>query len=76
MFFNIHNGYLRIPFHIMNATEVYEKCNSREPTTSVSQRGLCDCYNTTKRHRSDLARYAVASGQGKQKKCGPTIFAT
>ena len=46
----------------MNAAEVYEKCNSREPTTSVSKSGLSDCYNTMKRHHSDLAKYTFVSG--------------
>ena len=34
MFYNIHNGYQRTPFHIKNATEVYENCKSRELITS------------------------------------------
>ena len=43
MFYNIHNGYQRIPLHIMNAAEVYKKCMSRKPTISFNKNGLCDC---------------------------------
>ena len=51
----------------MNAAEVYEKCRRRELTTSFDKNGLCDCYITMTRHCSDLAKYAVVSGQGKER---------
>ena len=67
MFYNIHNGYQRTPLHIMNAAEVYGKCKSLELATSFNKSGLYDCYKTMKRSRSDLAKYAVASGQRKER---------
>ena len=67
MFCNIHNGYQRTPLHIINAAEVYEKCKSRNLITSFNKSGLCVGYDTMKWHRGDLAKYAVTSGQGKEK---------
>ena len=51
----------------MNTAEVYETCSSRELTTPFDKNGLCGCYITMKRHCSDLAKYAVVSGQGKER---------
>ena len=70
MFYKIHNVYQRTPFHIMNAAEVYGKCKSRELIISFNKSGLCVGYNTMKTYCSDIAKYAVVSGQEKKKKCG------
>ena len=68
--FYIFNGSQGIRLHIMKAAEVYKKCKNHnicELTTVFLKNGLCDCYITMKRHRSDLAKYAVVSGQGKER---------
>ena len=51
----------------MNATEIYERCKSRELITSFNKNGLCVGYNAMKSHSSDLTKYAVVSGQGKER---------
>ena len=67
MIYNIHNGRQRTPLHIMSTTEIYETCKSRELITSFNKSGLYAGYNTMKRHRTDLAKYAVVSGQEKER---------
>ena len=68
MFYNIHTSYQGTPLHVMKVAKVYEKSKSCELTASFNK---SDCYNTMKRYRSDLAKYAVVSGQRKEK-CGPS----
>ena len=70
MFYNIFNGSQGIPLHIMKAVEVYKKGKNHnicELATVSLKNGLCECYITMKRHCSDLAKYAVVSGQGKER---------
>ena len=56
---NVHRGKKNTPFHIMNAAEIYKKCKSRELITSFNRCGVCVSYNSMKRHREALAKYAV-----------------
>ena len=68
--FYIFNGSQGIPLHIMKAAEVYKKCKNHnicELTTVFLKNGLCECYITMTRHCSDFAKYAVVSGQGKER---------
>ena len=73
MFYNIHNGYQETLLHIMNAAEVYEKCQSWELTTFSNKSGLCDCYNIMKRYCIDFAKYVAASDQ-ENVKCEPEMW--
>ena len=59
LYYNIHRGKKNTPLHIMNAAEIYEKCKSRELITSFNRCGVCVSYNSMKRHREALAKYAV-----------------
>ena len=43
----------------MNALAIYERCKSRELITSFNKQSCSISYNTMKRHRADLAKYAV-----------------
>ena len=45
----------------MNAVEIYQRCKSRECITSFNRRGLCMSYASIKKHRSDLAKFAIAN---------------
>ena len=48
MFYNLHNGNKRTPLHVMNAVEIYERCESRELITSFNRSGLCIGYASMK----------------------------
>ena len=61
MFYNLHNGNKRTPRHVMNAVEIYERCNSRELITSFNRSGLCISYASMKKHRNDLSKFAIAN---------------
>ena len=63
LFYNMHKGKKQTPLHIMTAAEIYEKCKSRELITSFNRSGLCISYNAMKRHRQNLAKYAVHRSQ-------------
>ena len=67
MCYNIHNGYQRTILHIINAAELHEKYKSHELLTSFNKSGLCVGQNTMKTHCADVAKYAVVSGQGKER---------
>lgn len=43
----------------MNASEIYEKCRSKELITSFNRSGLCISYKTMKKHRNNLAKYTI-----------------
>ena len=63
LFYNINNAKKKTPLHIMNAVEILERCKSKELITSFNRSGLCISYKSMKRHREDLAKYAVYKNQ-------------
>ena len=60
MFYNLHNGNKRTPLHLMNVVEIYERCKSRELINSFNRSGLCISYASMKKHRNELAKFAIA----------------
>ena len=53
----------KIPLHLMNAIEIYEKCKIRELITSFNGRSLCVSYRTIKKHHVDLAKLAISKSE-------------
>ena len=61
MFYNLHSGNKRTPLHVMKVVEINERCKSRELITSFNRRGFCISYASMKKHRNDLAKFAIAN---------------
>ena len=59
MYYMIHHGQKMTPLHVMNSHAIYEACKSRDLITSFNRLGLCVSYNSMKRQRTDMAKYAI-----------------
>ena len=59
MYYMIHHGQKMTPLHVMNSHTIYEACKSRDLITSFNRLGLCVSYNSMKRQRRDMAKYAI-----------------
>ena len=59
MYYNIHHGTRKTPFHMMVGESIHEKCRSKTLITSLNHAGLSVSYNEVIRHHHNLAQYAV-----------------
>ena len=59
MYYNIYHGRKKAPLNVMNIHAIDEICKSRDLITSFNRLGLCESYNSFKRQREDLAKYAI-----------------
>ena len=63
MFYNVHQGYKRTPFHVMNSVAIHDICKSKTLISSFNKFGLCISYDELMRIHHDTASYAVQSAE-------------
>ena len=55
LYYHVTKGRKKIPLHVMNAHAIYERCRSRELTTSFNRQSICISYKVMKKLRKNLA---------------------
>ena len=72
MYYKINHGKKKTPLHVMNSHAIYDTCKSRTLITSFNRLGLCESYNSVKRQRRDLAKYAIIKNNTESIICLPS----
>ena len=63
MVYNINNGKIKTPLHVMTGHAVYAKCRCRGLITSLNKIGSSISYKEVRKYRSLLASYTVKKGK-------------
>ena len=63
MFYNVHQGHKRTPFHVMNSVAIHDTCKSKTLISSFNKFGLCISYDELMRIHHDIASYTAQSAE-------------
>ena len=63
MFYNVHQGHKRTPFHVMNSVAIHDTCKSKTLISGFNKFGLCISYDELMRIHHDIATYTAQSAE-------------